>query len=84
MSKLDELIKELCPDGVEYKTLGEVCEFRAGWGFPEAEQGLMEGKYPFYKVGDMNNSEMFMDIANNYISEEEMQEAIKEDVHPVK
>ena len=24
MSKLDELIKELCPDGVEYKTLGEV------------------------------------------------------------
>ena len=70
MSKLDELIKELCPDGVEYKTLGEVCEFRAGWGFPEAEQGLMEGKYPFYKVGDMNNSEMFMDIANNYISEE--------------
>ena len=24
MSKLDELIKELCPNGVEYKTLGEV------------------------------------------------------------
>lgn len=22
MSKLDELIAELCPDGVEYKTLG--------------------------------------------------------------
>ena len=25
MSRLDELIKELCPDGVEYKTVGEVC-----------------------------------------------------------
>ena len=25
MSKLDELIQELCPDGVEYKTLEEVC-----------------------------------------------------------
>ena len=24
MSKLDELIKELCPNGVEYKELGEV------------------------------------------------------------
>lgn len=24
MSRLDELIKELCPDGVEYKTLGEI------------------------------------------------------------
>ncbi|WP_288805993.1 restriction endonuclease subunit S, partial [uncultured Treponema sp.] len=27
MSKLYELIKELCPNGVEYKTLGEVCEY---------------------------------------------------------
>lgn len=24
MSKLDEMIRELCPDGVEYKTLGEI------------------------------------------------------------
>ena len=24
MSKLDELIAELCPEGVEYKTLGEI------------------------------------------------------------
>ena len=24
MTKLDELIKELCPDGVEYKTIGEI------------------------------------------------------------
>ena len=70
MSKLDDLINKLCPNGVEYKTLGEVVEFRAGWGFPETEQGLTEGKYPFYKVGDMNNSEMFMDTANNYISED--------------
>ena len=27
MSKLEKLIKELCPDGVEYKTLGEVCNY---------------------------------------------------------
>lgn len=24
MSRLDELIQEYCPDGVEYKTLGEI------------------------------------------------------------
>ena len=24
MSKLDELIRVFCPDGVEYKTLGEI------------------------------------------------------------
>lgn len=30
MSKLQELIQELCPDGVEYKTLGELGEFYGG------------------------------------------------------
>lgn len=29
-SKLDELIQELCPDGVEYKTLGELGKFYGG------------------------------------------------------
>lgn len=27
MSKLDELIKELCPDGVEYKQLGSMLDY---------------------------------------------------------
>ena len=30
MSKLEELIAELCPDGVEYKTLGELGSFFGG------------------------------------------------------
>ena len=30
MSKLEELIKEFCPNGVEYKRLSEVCEFNRG------------------------------------------------------
>jgi len=30
MSKLDELIKEHCPDGVEYKTLGVLGKFYGG------------------------------------------------------
>lgn len=29
MSKLDELIRELCPDGVEYKRFDEVCTLNA-------------------------------------------------------
>ena len=36
MSKLDELIKELCPNGVEYKKLGEVCNFQNGFAFKSA------------------------------------------------
>ncbi|MBQ0163120.1 MAG: restriction endonuclease subunit S, partial [Treponema sp.] len=30
MSRLDDLINKLCPDGVEYKTLGELGEFYGG------------------------------------------------------
>ena len=30
MSKLQELIDRLCPNGVEFKPLGEVCEFQRG------------------------------------------------------
>lgn len=26
MSRIEELIKELCPDGVEYKRVGEICD----------------------------------------------------------
>lgn len=35
MSKLDELIAEFCPHGVEYKTIGEVCELSAGGDVPK-------------------------------------------------
>lgn len=30
MSKLDELINELCPNGVEVKTISEVCNISRG------------------------------------------------------
>ena len=33
MAKLDELIQELCPNGVEYKTLGEISEIKGRIGF---------------------------------------------------
>ena len=30
MSEIKKLIERLCPDGVEYKTLGEVCVMQRG------------------------------------------------------
>lgn len=33
MSKLKELIQKLCPNGVEYRKLGEVCDFINGFAF---------------------------------------------------
>ncbi len=32
MSKLDDMIKTLCPDGVEHVKLGDVCEIKTGKG----------------------------------------------------
>ncbi|MDO5067587.1 MAG: restriction endonuclease subunit S [Propionibacteriaceae bacterium] len=37
MSTIDDLIAELCPDGVEYKTLGEVGEFIRGSGLQKSQ-----------------------------------------------
>lgn len=35
MSRLAELIKELCPDGVEYRPLGEIADLQRGGGMPK-------------------------------------------------
>ena len=70
MSKLEELIKEFCPNGVEHVKLCDVADFRAGSSFPEREQGRKAGRYPFYKVVDMNKTQIYMEKANNYINEE--------------
>jgi len=32
-SKIEKLIAELCPNGVELKELGEVCKFQNGFAF---------------------------------------------------
>lgn len=46
MSKLEELIRELCPDGVEYKKLGDMCQIRTGKLNANAKDD--DGKYPFF------------------------------------
>ena len=75
MSVLEELKAELCPDGVEYKRLGDIAEIRSGAGFSRWEQGLLEGDLPFFKVKDMNHPQntSYMMVAENYISYETSQ-----------
>lgn len=71
MSQIENLITEQCPNGVEFKALGEIAEIRSGWGFPKSYQGQTEGTYPFYKVSDMNlvGNERVMTVANNFVDE---------------
>ena len=48
MSRLDELIKEFCPDGVEFKPLQEVTEIQRGIRVVRSQLST-EGKYPVYQ-----------------------------------
>ena len=50
---------------------GDIGKFRGDNGFPTAFQGQSTGKYPFFKVSDMNleGNEICMESANNYIDE---------------
>ena len=49
MNKIEKLIKEFCPDGVEWKKLGEVCEFRRGQTITKKE--VLEGEIPVVAGG---------------------------------
>lgn len=57
------------------KVARDMGTFRGGNGFPLDIQGETSGKYPFFKVSDMNNvgNEMFMTTANHWISEQARQ-----------
>ena len=63
MSELEKLIKELCPNGVEYKPLGEVCEIGKGIQFNK-ENMQDEGSYPVIN-GGVNPSGYIEQFNNN-------------------
>ena len=59
MSKIDELIKKLCPNGVEYKTIGEIATYRRG-SFPQPYTNNSyyggDGAMPFVQVADISDN----------------------------
>lgn len=50
MSRLNELIRELCPDGVELKKLGVICEIKTGKGITKAD-AINGGHFPIISGG---------------------------------
>lgn len=49
MMKLQQLIQDMCPNGVEFKKLGEVCELKRGSGITESQ--AIEGDVPVIAGG---------------------------------
>ena len=69
MSKLDELIRELCPDGVEYKKLGDIATISRGGNF-QKKDFLTEG-VPCIHYGQIYTKYgLFTDKTFTFISEE--------------
>ena len=48
MRKLDELIQELCPDGVEYRALEHCCNILDKKRKPVTKAARVSGEYPYY------------------------------------
>ena len=71
MSNLADLIKELCPDGVEYKPLGEVAELRRGQSItkknitPGDIPVIAGGRKPAYFTSSANRTGMTIVVAGS-------------------
>ena len=72
MSKLDELIDKLCPNGVEYKKLKEVCKIITAPKKLNSKEYLDFGNYPIidqgknYIIGYTNNTQALL-CADEYV-----------------
>ncbi len=55
MTKLEELIKELCPNGVEYATVGKICNISRGIVLSKDFIRENAGNYPVYSSQTENN-----------------------------
>ncbi len=58
MTKLEELINELCPDGVEYKRIDELCTITRGRVMSKDYIRDNVGQYPVYSSQTENNGEL--------------------------
>lgn len=63
MSRLDELIQKLCPDGVEYRCLGNIGQVKMCKRILKSQTNITGG-IPFYKIGTFGGN------ADAFITEE--------------
>ena len=55
MSKINDLIKKLCPNGVPYKEIKELCHVTRGRVISKNELRENEGEYPVYSSQTLND-----------------------------
>ena len=48
MNRIERMLRELCPEGVEYRKLGEICKILDSKRKPVAKGRRLQGNYPYY------------------------------------
>ena len=70
MSKLEELMQELCPDGVEYISLSELFDTRNGYTPSKANAEFWEGgTIPWFRMEDIRENGTILSDSLQHVSE---------------
>lgn len=60
MSRIDELIQQLCPDGVEYTTIENICRKISSGGTPKSTQReFYNGNIPWLRTQEINWNDIY-------------------------
>ena len=79
MSRLEELIRQLCPDGVEYKLLSELFNTKNGYTPSKSNPEFWtNGTIPWFRMEDIRENGRILSKATQYVSKD----AIKDTPFP--
>ena len=71
MSRLDDLIQEFCPDGVEYKTLSEIFDTRNGYTPSKSnKENWTNGEIPWFVMEDIRKSGNILSNSIHHVSKQ--------------
>ena len=69
MSRLSEMIKKLCPNGVEYKKLGEIFDLRNGYTPSKTNENFWEGgNIPWFRMEDIRANGRILNDSIQHVS----------------
>lgn len=70
MSRIEELIQQLCPDGVKYVELQQVFDTRNGYTPPKSDTSLwVDGKIPWFRMEDIRENGAVLHDSIQHISD---------------
>jgi hypothetical protein len=64
MTNINDLIAQLCPDGVEFVPLGTIAEVSAGNSAPQGGSFYKNGIYPFCRTSDVGRVHVSVDFSD--------------------